>query len=135
MRSANSASRLLASPFDVSSSVAWTPLTSAFSHSNSFNGGFSSSLDELHNFVDLISPSNLNASPFYGGGDLIDEFLLPDQPTFLGDPTTVPNSNHSLSVALKPKGGDDDMFHPDIECHSSCDNDDEPLFQYGMGWG
>ncbi|WOL14744.1 zinc finger CCCH domain-containing protein 53-like isoform X2 [Canna indica] len=132
----NSASRLLASPFAVSSSVAWTPLTSAFSHPNSFNSGFSGSLDELQNSVDLISPSNFNASPSYGGSDLIDEFLLPDQPTFLGDPTTAHNSNHSFSVALKSGGGGgNDVFYPDIECQSPSDNCDEPLFQYGMGCG
>ncbi|WOL16343.1 hypothetical protein Cni_G25130 [Canna indica] len=138
----NSASRLLSgglpSPLSVSSPSSWAP-PSVFSRSNSSAGGsgLNGSLDELQNSDELISPSNLGASPFYGGGggggDLVDEFRLPDQFSFLGDNAAAANSNHALSINSKP--GSDLFQYPDIECRSPSGNGDGGLFPYGMGWG
>ncbi|CAL9754241.1 unnamed protein product [Musa acuminata subsp. burmannicoides] len=133
----NSASRLLSgglpSPLAVSSPSSWAP-PSVFSRSNS-GTGLNGSLDELQNSDELISPSNVSVSPFYGGGgggDLVDEFHLPDQLSFLGDPAAALDSSHSVSITSKLGG---DMFHPDIECRSPSGNGDGALFPYGMGWG
>uniref|UniRef100_A0A804JA64 Uncharacterized protein n=1 Tax=Musa acuminata subsp. malaccensis TaxID=214687 RepID=A0A804JA64_MUSAM len=131
----NSASRLLSgglpSPLAVSSPSSWAP-PSVFSRSNS-GTGLNGSLDELQNSDELISPSNVSVSPFYGGGgDLVDEFHLPDQLSFLGDPVAALDSSHSVSITSKLGG---DMFHPDIECRSPSGNGDGALFPYGMGWG
>ncbi|URE01672.1 zinc finger CCCH domain-containing protein [Musa troglodytarum] len=132
----NSASRLLSgglpSPLAVSSPSSWAP-PSVFSRS-SCGTGLNASLDELQNSDELISPSNVSVSPFYagGGGDLVDEFHLPDQLSFLGDPAAALDSSHAVSIASKLGG---DMFHPDIECRSPSGNGDGALFPYGVGWG
>ncbi|CAL9098269.1 unnamed protein product, partial [Musa textilis] len=135
-----SASRLLSGglpppPLIVSSPSSWAP-PSVFSGSNSSGGGngLNMPLDELLNSDELISPGSLGVSPFYGcGGDLIDEFRLPDQLSFLGDPTAAATPTHSLSLASTPSGGD--VFPGDIECRSPSSNGDGSLFPNGLGWG
>ncbi|URE45950.1 zinc finger CCCH domain-containing protein [Musa troglodytarum] len=135
-----SASRLLSGglpppPLTVSSPSSWAP-PSVFSGSNSSGGGngLNMPLDELLNSDELISPGSLGVSPFYGcGGDLIDEFRLPDQLSFLGDPTAAATPTHSLSLASTPSGGD--VFPGDIECRSPSSNGDGSLFPNGLGWG
>nr|XP_018675360.1 PREDICTED: zinc finger CCCH domain-containing protein 53-like isoform X1 [Musa acuminata subsp. malaccensis]XP_018675361.1 PREDICTED: zinc finger CCCH domain-containing protein 53-like isoform X1 [Musa acuminata subsp. malaccensis] len=135
-----SASRLLSGglpppPLTVSSPSSWAP-PSVFSGSNSSGGGngMNVPLDELLNSDELISPGSLGVSPFYGcGGDLIDEFRLPDHLSFLGDPTAAATPNHSLSLASTPGGGD--VFRADIECRSPSSNGDGALFPNGLGWG
>ncbi|RRT42810.1 hypothetical protein B296_00048914 [Ensete ventricosum] len=131
----NSASRFLSgglpSPLAVSSPSSWAPPPSVFSRSNS-GTALNASLDQLQTSDELISPSNVTVSPFYAGGDLVDEFHLPDQLSFLGDPAPVLDSSHSVPITSKLGG---DMFHPDIECRSPSGNGDAALFPYGAGWG
>ncbi|KAG6488529.1 hypothetical protein ZIOFF_049772 [Zingiber officinale] len=127
----NSASRLLA----VSSPSSWAP-PPVFSRSNSGVGGngLSASVDEHQSSEELVSPSNLGLSPFYGAAELIDDFHLPDQLAFLGEHGAAPNSNHLLSVAANAGGGSD-AFNLDIECRSPSGNGDGAMFPGRIGWG
>ncbi|XP_042455728.1 zinc finger CCCH domain-containing protein 53-like isoform X1 [Zingiber officinale] len=91
----NSASRLLSPSWHAPAAAA------AFSRSNS------SSLDELLSPEELVGAKNVNAPPFYGGGDLADEFHLPDQ----------------LS------------FRDGVDCRGPTRSGDPAAFSYGTGWG
>ncbi|KAG6490844.1 zinc finger CCCH domain-containing protein 53-like [Zingiber officinale] len=124
----NSNSRLL-SPSN------WSASPAGFSPSNSANGGFSGSLDKR------VCSKNVNASVFSVGGggdgdaDLADEFHL-DQLAFSGGLNPSPYCKHTLSVASNLSGGgDDDVFHSDIDCQSPCSSVDAVVFHYGMGLG
>ncbi|KAG6535881.1 hypothetical protein ZIOFF_000911 [Zingiber officinale] len=127
----NSTSRLLAA----SSPSSWAP-PPVFSRSNSGMGGdgLSPSLDEHQSSDELVSPNNLGLSPFYGGADLIDDFHLADQLSFLGDHGTAPNSSHALSVAANAGRGSD-AFNRDIDCRSPIGNGDGAMLPNRMGWG
>ncbi|XP_074577223.1 zinc finger CCCH domain-containing protein 53-like isoform X2 [Curcuma longa] len=127
----NSASRL----FAACSPSSWAP-PPVFSRTNSGAGGngLSPSLDEHQSSDELVSPNNLGLSPFYGGADLIDDFHLADQLSFLGDHGTAPNSNHALSVAANAGGGSD-AFNLDIECRSPIGNGDGAMLPNRIGWG
>ncbi|XP_042469739.1 zinc finger CCCH domain-containing protein 53-like [Zingiber officinale] len=128
----NSASRLLAA----SSPSSWAP-PPIFSRSNSGMGGgdgLSPSLDEHQSSDELVSPNNLGLSPFYGGADLIDDFHLADQLSFLGDHGTAPNSSHALSVAANAGRGSD-AFNRDIDGRSPIGNGDGAMLPNRIGWG
>ncbi|XP_074575192.1 zinc finger CCCH domain-containing protein 53-like [Curcuma longa] len=122
----------------------WPASLSGFSRSNSANGGFGGSLDEVLSSDERISSNNVNASLFFVGGggggdgnaDLADEFHL-DQLAFSGGLNASPYCKHSLSIASKLSGGGggDDVFHSDIDCQTPCSNVDAVVFHYGMGLG
>ncbi|KAJ0985367.1 hypothetical protein J5N97_003723 [Dioscorea zingiberensis] len=116
----NSASRLISPPPPLAvSSPSWAPPTSPFSLANG-----SSSADELH------SPDDIkNQTPFYGGGgggDLVDEFQLPEQLSFLNE--------QNSSMLGGPKSSD--LFYGDLVagvCPSPSVGGDG-LFPYSTGW-
>ncbi|KAG1371420.1 Zinc finger CCCH domain-containing protein 22 [Cocos nucifera] len=81
---------------------------------------------------ELVSPSNpAVASPFYGGADLIDEFQLQDQLSFLNDAQA--SSPIPIGPKSAPAGGD--IFYPDVESRSPSSDGNGMLFPYGVGWG
>ncbi|XP_038988869.1 zinc finger CCCH domain-containing protein 53-like isoform X2 [Phoenix dactylifera] len=131
----NSSSRLgLAplSPLSISSPSSWAP-PPVFSRINSNGSALNGSADDVvQNPTDeLVSPSNpAAASPFYAGADLIDEFQLHDQLSFLND---VHASSHiPIGPKSVPAGGD--LFYPDVDRSPSGDGNGM-LFPYGVGWG
>ncbi|XP_073104459.1 zinc finger CCCH domain-containing protein 53-like isoform X2 [Elaeis guineensis] len=135
----NSSSRLgLAPPppLSISSPSSWAP-PPVFSRTSSNGAGSAlngSADDALQNPTDeLVSPSNpaIAGSPFFGGPDLIDEFQLQDQLSFLND------AQASSPIPIGPKsataGGD--IFYPDVESRSPSGDGNGMLFPYGVGWG
>ncbi|XP_038980790.1 zinc finger CCCH domain-containing protein 53-like isoform X2 [Phoenix dactylifera] len=132
----NSSSRLLGG-LAVSSPTSWAP-PPVFSRSSSVNNVNGVS-DDIQSPDELVSPSNQAvASPFYGGGDLINELQLPDQLSFLNDAAsavqvTAPSPAHGLQIS--PKGGD--FFYPDVvgECRTPSGGAEGMLLPYSIGGG
>ncbi|CAA7389136.1 unnamed protein product [Spirodela intermedia] len=151
----NSSSRLLGGGgggggSGLPSPSSWAP-PPVFSRSSS--NGNSGAVEDLQSTDDLISPnssygvsmpvpspsSSSSPSPFFGG-DLIEEFQLQDQFSFLNDPTAAassPNSIHALQIGGPKSNGD--LFYPDMvgDCRSPSSNGEAMLFPYaGMNnWG
>ncbi|KAM0950616.1 putative transcription factor C3H family [Dioscorea sansibarensis] len=119
----NSAPRLLSAPPPLAvSSPSWASPPSPFSRSNGAGS------DEMQNPEEIHSPA-----PFYGagtGGDLMDEFQLQDQLSFLNE--QGPAANVVLGGA---KGSE--LYFGDVaaECRSPGAGSDGLLFPYSMGWG
>ncbi|XXG52375.1 hypothetical protein AAC387_Pa03g0730 [Persea americana] len=102
--------------------------------------GFSrnGTMDDLQTSDELIShpinglnlgTSSSTTSSFYGGSDLIDEFQLQDQLSFLNEAASgSPNSIHSLPIG-PPKNGD--LFY---EMDSRSPSSEGMIFPYG-NWG
>ncbi|XP_019706299.1 zinc finger CCCH domain-containing protein 53 isoform X2 [Elaeis guineensis] len=120
-------------PLSVSSPSSWPP-PPVFSRTNSNGSALNGSVDDVlvQNHADeLVSPSNpAVASPFYGGGDLIDEFQLQDQLSFLND------AQVSSPLPIGPKStAASDLFYQDVECRSPSGDGNGMLYPYGVGWG
>lgn len=76
-----------------------------------------------------LGTSSSTTSSFYGGSDLIDEFQLQDQLSFLNEAASgSPNSIHSLPIG-PPKNGD--LFY---EMDSRSPSSEGMIFPYG-NWG
>ncbi|KAJ8635095.1 hypothetical protein MRB53_009362 [Persea americana] len=102
--------------------------------------GFSrnGTMDDLQTSDELIShpinglnlgTSSSTTSSFYGGSDLIDEYQLQDQLSFLNEAASgSPNSIHSLPIG-PPKNGD--LFY---EMDSRSPSSEGMIFPYG-NWG
>ncbi|KAJ0977687.1 hypothetical protein J5N97_013161 [Dioscorea zingiberensis] len=108
----NSASRLISLPRPLAvSSPLWVPPTSPFSLANG------SSADELHNPDDIK-----NQTPFYGGrggGDLVDEFQLPEELSFLNEHPSMLRGPKSVKL-LDIHMGSLKMKLPSISLDKSC---------------
>ncbi|XP_038980370.1 zinc finger CCCH domain-containing protein 53-like isoform X2 [Phoenix dactylifera] len=120
-------------PLSVSSPSSWAP-PPVFSRTNSNGSALNGSADDVlvQNPADeLISPCNpVVASPFHGAGDLIDEFQLQDQLSFLNDAqVSSPLPMGSKSAAAN------DLFYQDVECRSPSGDGNGMLYPYGVGWG
>ncbi|KAJ8900328.1 hypothetical protein K2173_024968 [Erythroxylum novogranatense] len=107
------------------------PSSLAIPNLSSSNGSSWSCVSDLPNADDLISPngSSLNpaSAPFFangsGGSDLIDEFQLQDQLSFLND-----NSQN-----LGPKSSD--LFHLQLDALSSPNGADNDPMMFPSYWG
>lgn len=101
-------------------------------------------MDDLQTPDELINPINgLNlgtsssstTASFYGGGgnDLIDEFQLQDQLSFLNDAAAAagsPNSIHSLQIGPGPGPKNGELFYPG-EMDSRSPTTEGMIFPYG----
>ncbi|XP_038988280.1 zinc finger CCCH domain-containing protein 53-like isoform X1 [Phoenix dactylifera] len=125
----------------VSSTTSWAP-PPVFPSSRDVNNVTPG--DDIQGSAELVSPSNpAVASPFYGGGELIEESQLQEQLSFLNDPAAssvqVSATNPALGLQICPKGGD--FFYPDdaAECRSPSSGGEGMLLPCsivgGRGWG
>ncbi|XP_077235921.1 zinc finger CCCH domain-containing protein 53-like isoform X3 [Tasmannia lanceolata] len=133
----SSSSRLLGLTIPYSSS-SWT--TTSLSPSTVFHNDFQTTQDELIspnnssypniNGIHMGSSSSASTPSSFYGGDLIDEFQLQDQLSFLNEASS-PNPIHPHPIG--PKTGSD-LFYPDPEGRSPNTNEGM-LFPYTANWG
>ncbi|XP_064934611.1 zinc finger CCCH domain-containing protein 53-like isoform X3 [Musa acuminata AAA Group] len=118
-----------AGPLAESSSPSWAP-PSVFSRTNSNAGGAG---DELQSSDELENASNPAPTQFYDGSgdgaDLIDEFQLQDQLSFLNDGAAT--AAHGLQIGPKR-----DLFYQELDGNfrSPSSHGENALFPYSGGW-
>ncbi|CAL9145770.1 unnamed protein product [Musa hybrid cultivar] len=118
-----------AGPLSESSSTSWAP-PSVFSRTNSNAGGAG---DELQSSDELENASNPAPTQFYDGSgdgaDLIDEFQLQDQLSFLNDGAAT--AAHGLQIGPKR-----DLFYQELDGNfrSPSSHGENALFPYSGGW-
>ncbi|RRT40802.1 hypothetical protein B296_00058273 [Ensete ventricosum] len=118
-----------AGPLAESSSTSWAP-PSVFSRTSSNVGGAG---DELQSSDELENASNPAPTQFYDGSgdgaDLIDEFQLQDQLSFLNDGAAT--ASHGLQIGPKR-----DLFFPELDGNfrSPSSHGENALFPYSSAW-